>query len=54
MENTQQQTSECKTCKQKGPSGFQIGSLILGFYILISSGYGTVQIFKNLYELLFK
>jgi len=50
MENTQQQEQGCKSCKQKGPGGFQIGTIILGFYILISSGYGTVEIFKNIYD----
>ena len=41
----------CKTCKQKGPGAFQIGSIILGFYILISSIYGTVEIVKDIIEL---
>jgi hypothetical protein len=44
MENTQQQTSECKTCKQKGPGPVQIGSIVLGFYILSTSIYGTIKL----------
>jgi hypothetical protein len=43
MENNKQ-TSECKTCKQRGPSKSQIGAIILGFYVLFSSIYGTVKI----------
>ena len=39
---------ECKSCKQKGPGKFQIGTIILGFYILFSAGYGTVQIVKEI------
>ena len=39
---------ECNTCKQKGPGKFQIGTIILGFYILFSAGYGTVQIVKEI------
>jgi hypothetical protein len=46
MENTQQQG--CKTCKQKGPGAFQIGTIILGFYILASSIYGTIVLVKDL------
>jgi len=39
---------ECKSCKQKGPGNFQIGTIILGVYILFSAGYGTVQIVKEI------
>ena len=39
---------ECNTCKQKGPGNFQIGTIILGLYILFSAGYGTVQIVKEI------
>jgi len=39
---------ECKSCKQKGISKGQIGSIILGFYVLFSAGYGTVQILKEI------
>jgi len=46
MENIEQQKSECKTCKQKGPGTFQIGTIILGFYVLFSSIYGTTQLVK--------
>jgi hypothetical protein len=39
---------ECKSCKEKGPGSFQIGTIILGIYILFSAGYGTVQIVKEI------
>jgi hypothetical protein len=48
MKNNEQQKSECKTCKQKGPGTLQIGSIILGFYILISSIYGTIFFLKEI------
>ena len=33
---------------EKGPGSFQIGTIILGIYILFSAGYGTVQIVKEI------
>jgi hypothetical protein len=48
MKNNEQQKSECKTCKQKGPGTFQIGSIILGFYVLGTSIYGTIELFKHI------
>jgi len=48
MENNEQQTTGCKKCKQKGPGAFQIGTIILGFYILFSSIYGTIELVKGL------
>jgi hypothetical protein len=51
MENYEQQTTECKKCKQRGPGAFQIGSIILGFYIIITSIYGTIELFKNIISL---
>jgi len=47
MENNNQ-TSGCKKCKQKGPGVLQIGSIIVGFYILFSSIYGTIEISKSI------
>jgi hypothetical protein len=47
MENNNQ-TSGCKKCKQKGPGALQIGSIIVGFYILFSSIYGTIEISKSI------
>jgi hypothetical protein len=38
----------CKKCKQKGPSNFQIGSIILGVYILTTSIYGTIEFVKDI------
>jgi hypothetical protein len=52
MKNNEQQKSECKTCKQKGPGAFQIGSIILGFYVLITSIYGTIELFKDIISLI--
>lgn len=43
-----EKNQECKTCKQKGPGKFQIGTIILGFYILGAAIYGTIQIIKNI------
>ena len=37
----------CNTCK-KGISKKQYGMVILGFYILGSSIYGTVQLIKSI------
>ena len=48
MENKEQQNSGCKTCKQKGPSTFQIGTIILGFYLLASAIYGTITFVKDI------
>jgi len=48
MENTLQK--DCKKCKQKGPGVIQIGSIILGFYIVISSVYGTMTFIKDIIE----
>jgi len=41
----------CKTCKQKRPGSFQIGSIILGFYVLGTSIYGTIVLFKDILNL---
>lgn len=42
--------SECKKCNQKPVSKTQIGTIILGFYVLFSSGVGTVEIIRKLIE----
>ena len=47
MENNIQEKG-CKKCKQKGPGTFQIGSIILGFYVLFSSIYGTIELVKSM------
>ena len=51
MENTQQQTKECKKCKQKGVSKSQWASIILGFYILGTSIYGSIILIRKIIEL---
>ena len=40
----------CQTCK-KGLSGTQKGIIVLGFYILLSSLVGTIEIVKYVYSL---
>lgn len=47
MENNNQNVG-CKKCKQKGPGAFQIGSIILGFYVIAISIYGTIELVKNI------
>jgi hypothetical protein len=47
MENNKKK-SECNTCKQKSPASFQTWSIILGFYVLFSSVYGTIEIGKSI------
>jgi hypothetical protein len=44
--------STCKTCKQKGPGPVQIGSIILGTYILVTSVYGTVKLVQSIISLI--
>jgi len=47
-------SGECKKCKQKtGSSMKQIGIIVLGFYILFSSIYGTIVLFDKLKDLIF-
>ena len=41
-------TEGCKTCKQKGPSKFQIGAIVLGFYVLGMTIYGTYTLVKDI------
>jgi len=53
MENNKQ-TKECKTCKSKNPLTKPNGMMFIGVYILISSVYGTIEIIKNIFSLLFK
>jgi len=48
MENIQQTEQGCKTCKQKGPGPVQVGSIILGSYLLFASIYGTITIVKEI------
>ena len=46
-----QQEKECKKCKQESVSFRQIGMIILGFYMLFASVYGTIEIFKRIVSL---
>jgi hypothetical protein len=52
-ENQINSQGECKKCKQKGVSNKQIGMIILGFYVLFSSIYGTIVLFNKLKDLIF-
>jgi hypothetical protein len=45
------QEEKCKTCKEKGPGAFQIGTIIIGFYILSMSIYGTITLVKDIINL---
>ncbi len=38
---------ECKTCNQTGPGKVQLGVIIVGFYMIFSSIYGTIQMVKD-------
>jgi hypothetical protein len=40
----------CKQCQKKGVSKTQIGTIILGFYVLGVSIYGTIVLVHNLIE----
>jgi hypothetical protein len=39
---------ECQSCKQTGPGKVQIGVIVVGFYMIFTSIYGTIQIVKEL------
>jgi hypothetical protein len=41
-------TEGCKTCKQKGPGKFQIWSIVVGFYVLGMTIYGTYIFIKDI------
>jgi hypothetical protein len=45
------QEKECKKCKHETISFRQIGMIVLGFYLLFASIYGTIQIFKQIVNL---
>lgn len=47
MENNKEK--DCNTCKNKGLKKEHWFMVILAVYILFSSIYGTIQIFKNLF-----
>jgi hypothetical protein len=40
----------CKTCKQKGPGKFQVGIIVLGFYIIASAIYGTYTFINTIIQ----
>jgi hypothetical protein len=39
----------CKSCKKTTLNKKEIWVIILGIYILVTSIYGTIQIFKHLF-----
>lgn len=52
-ENQINSSGECKKCRQRGVSAKQIGLIVLGFYVLFSSIYGTIILFNKLKDLIF-
>ena len=52
-ENQINSSGECKKCRQRGVSTKQIGLIVLGFYVLFSSIYGTIILFNKLKDLIF-
>lgn len=47
-QNTKDKKSSCKSCKKKGISNTDWLMIILSSYILFSSVYGTIKLFKQL------
>jgi len=45
-----QEKKSCNTCKNKGLSGTQWGMVVFSFYLLFTSVYGTIQLFKLLFS----
>jgi hypothetical protein len=52
-ENQINSQGECKKCRQRGVSKKQIGIIVLGFYIIFASIYGTIQLISKLKDLIF-
>ena len=51
MENEKAtEVTGCQTCK-KGLSGTQKGMMVFGFYMLLASFIGTIEIVKYVYSL---
>jgi hypothetical protein len=54
-QNTPQQTSECKTCKDKQTPNMILKNnwwvFVASFYILFASVYGTIHLFKEFIHL---
>jgi len=44
--------SECQKCKQKPTSNLQYATIVLGFYIIGSSVYGTIKLVELIIGLL--
>lgn len=44
-------SQSCKKCKQTKIPAKQIGMIVLGFYVLFSSIYGTIQIISKIKDL---
>ena len=47
VESIETPQKECKSCKQKTLTNSQWGIAILGIYLIFSSIYGTVKLFKE-------
>jgi hypothetical protein len=54
MENNEQQTSGCKSCKSKNPIKSPKGMMVVGGYILFATVYGTITFIKDIIHLLVK
>jgi hypothetical protein len=50
MEKEKATQVECQTCK-KGLNGTQQGMIFFGFYLLLASVVGTIEIVKYLFSL---
>jgi hypothetical protein len=48
MENNEQQTPGCKSCKSKNPIKNPKGMMVIGGYILFATIYGTIELFKHI------
>jgi len=54
MENNEQQTTGCKSCKSNSPIKSPKGMMLIGTYILFATVYGTITFIKDIIHLLVK
>lgn len=48
------ETTECKSCKSKNPLKRPNGMMLIGFYVLLATCYGTITFIKDIISILFK
>jgi hypothetical protein len=53
IEENEINSQGCKKCRQRGVSKKQISIIIIGFYLLFSSVYGTIVLLNKLKDLIF-